>query len=517
MKKTNSGKFKFRTTLLTSISLAAALTAAGCGNSNNNNDASPSPSAAPSGSAGTSASASAAPSASSELDPVELTWYYPQNAANADLQLVNDAVNKITKEKINATIKLMPIDFGTYEQKMNTMTAAGEKMDIIWTSNWLFKFDTNQKKGVFQPLDDLLKTHGQKLYDSLEKKFWDDASLQGTIYAVPNFQFSAQRAGLVIQKRFVDKYNLDIGTIKKMEDIEPFLKQVKEGEPGITPFGTTRGFYTALLYGIDTKVPVYVNDSTNTVLPDVTEEMKQNYALAHSWYTKGYINQDAATLKSAADAYNKGTTAVWFDWTGKPGSEVEFKAADGGYDVVLVPLGEPVFTGASSTLNAISRTSKNPERAMMFLELVNTDKELYNTLVYGIEGKHFEKTTGNFIKINQDAGYFTNTDWIFGNITNEYLPEGAPADKIEQTLKMNNEARVSKYNGFVFNSEPVKTEIANVNAVNEEYAASLGTGTLDPAKYLPIYEEKLKKAGSETIRAEKQKQLNEWLAANGKQ
>ncbi|CAI6080791.1 ABC transporter substrate-binding protein [Cohnella rhizoplanae] len=518
MKKTNSGKFGFRTTLLTSISLAAALTAAGCGNSNNNGNASPSASAAPSASstASASASASASPSASSELEPVELTWYYPQNAANADLALVNEAVNKITKEKINATIKLSPIDFGTYEQKMNTMTASGEKMDIIWTSSWLFKFDQNQLKGAFLPLDDLLKTHGQQLYDSLEKKFWDDATLQGKIYAVPNFQFSAQRASLVIQKRFIDKYNLDTSTIKKMEDLEPFLKQIKDGEPGITPFGTQKGFYTALLYGIDTKVPVYYTDETNTVLPEITKERKENYALAHSWYTKGYINPDAATLKAANDVYNKGTTAVWFDWTGKPGSEVEYKAADGGYDVELVPMGEAVFTGAASTLNAISRTSKNPERAMMFLELVNTDKELYNTLVYGIEGKHYEKTTGNFIKINQDAGYFTNTDWIFGNITNEYLPEGSPADKIEQTIKMNNEARVSKYNGFVFNSEPVKTEIANVNAVNEEYAASLGTGTLDPAKYLPIYEEKLNKAGAEKIRAEKQKQLNEWLAANGK-
>ncbi|SFA73343.1 putative aldouronate transport system substrate-binding protein [Cohnella sp. OV330] len=519
LKKTNNVKFKFRTTLLTSISLAAALTAAGCGNSNNNNT-NASPSAAPSGSASSTASAaassSASPSASSELPPVELTWYYPQNAANPDLQLVNDAVNKITKEKINATVKLMPIDFGTYEQKMNTTTAASEKIDIIWTSNWLFKFDTNQQKGVFLPLDDLLKTHGQKLFDSMQAKFWDDAKRDGKIYAVPNFQVSASRPSLVLQKRFVDKYKLDLSTIKKIDDIEPFLKQIKDGEPGITPFGTTKGFYSGLMYNIDNKVEVYRDDTTHTVLPDVTDELKHSYELAHSWYTKGYIMEDAATLKSAADAYNKGTTAVWFDVTGKPGSEVEFKVSDGGYDVVLAPLAQSTFTGAASTMNAISRTSKNPERAMMFLELVNTDKELYNTLVYGIEGKHYEKTTGDYIKINQDAGYFTNTDWIFGNITNEYLPEGAPADKIAQTIKVNDEAYVSPYTGFVFNTEPVKTEIANVNAVKEEYGASLGTGTLDPAKYLPIYEEKLKKAGVETIRAEKQKQLNEWLAANGK-
>lgn len=511
MTKVNSKKPRIQWLSILALSSAFAVAATGCSSKSNTG--------AGSGS-GASPSGSASPSASVEpvkkLDPVELTWYYPQNKANPDLQLVNDAVNKITKEKINATVKLMPVDFGTYEQKLNTIVASNEPTDIIWTSNWLFSFANNQKKGVFLPLDDLLKNQGPKLFQSMEQKFWNDAKIDGKIYGVPNYQISASRAGLVIQKRFVDKYKLDVSAIKKIDDIEPFLKQVKEGEPDIVPFGTTRGFYTGLIYNIDTKVPVYKNDPTHKVLPDVTPELKQNFALVHSWYTKGYINKDAATLKAAADAYNKGNTAVWFDFTGKPGSEVEFKAADGGYDVVLVPLSKPVFTGAASTINAISRTSKNPERAMMFLELVNTDKELYNTLVYGIEGKHYTKTTGNFIKINQDAGYFTNTDWIFGSIINEYLPEGSPADKLEQTAKVNAEAEVSPYTGFVFNTDPVKTESANVKAVNDEYYAALATGTLDPEKYLPIYEDKLKKAGADAIQAERQKQLDEWLKTNGK-
>lgn len=510
MEKMTRKKARFQWMSVLALSSALAMTLTGCGSSTDNASGSES-SASPSGSAAPSAS-----TGTKKLDPVELTWYYPQNKANPDLQLVNDAVNKITQEKINATIKLMPIDFGTYEQKMNTIVASNEVTDIIWTSNWLFKFDLNQKKGVFQPLDDLLKNQGQKLYQTMEEKFWNDAKMDGKIYAVPNYQISATRVGLVIQKRFADKYKLDTSSIKKIEDIEPFLKQIKDNEPGIVPFGTTRGFYTGYLYNIDPKGPVYKNDPTFKVLPDVTNEMRDNFKLVHSWYTKGYINQDAATLKNAADAYNKGTTAVWFDFTGKPGSEVEFKAADGGNDVVLVPLAKAVFSGAASTMNAISRTSKNPERAMMFLELVNTNKELYNTLVYGIEGKHYTKTTGNFIKINQDAGYFTNTDWIFGSIINEYLPEGSPADKLEQTAKVNAEGEVSPLTGFVFNTDPVKTETANVKAVNDEYFAALGTGTLDPEKYLPVYEEKLKKAGADVIVAERQKQLDAWLKANGK-
>lgn len=513
MEKTQTKRNGFRFTMLLALGSALALTSACGNNSNSNSNASPSASA-PAGSSTASQSASASPSEAA-LEPVELTWYYPQNAENADLKLVNDEVNKITQAKINATIKLKPIDFGNYEQKMNTIVASGEAFDLLWTSNWLFKFDINQVKGVFAPLDELLNTVGKDLFASMQEKFWNDAKLDGGIYAVPNFQISASRPSYVIQKRFVDKYNLDVSAIKKIEDLEPFLKTIKENEPGITPFGTTRGFYTDLLFGIDKRARVYQEDKTYTVLPDINDELRDYYKLVRSWYTKGYINEDAATLKSAADAYKKGTTAAWFDVTGKPGSEVEFKAADGGFDVVLVPLAKPYFTGAASTMNAISRTSKNPERAMMFLQLINTDKELYNTLVYGIEGKHYTKIDDRFIKVNQDAGYFTNADWIFGNVTNGYLPEGAPADKFEQTYKVNEEAVVSPFGSFTFDSEPVKTELANMQAVRDEYQASLGTGTLDPEKYLPIYEEKLKKAGADVVQAETQKQLDAWLKEQG--
>ncbi|MNR41091.1 hypothetical protein D3C85_1594380 [compost metagenome] len=96
------------------------------------------------------------------------------------------------------------------------------------------------------------------------------------------------------------------------------------------------------------------------------------------------------------------------------------------------------------------------------------------------------------------------------------MPEGAPADKIEQTVRINEEAEVSPYYDFVFQTEELKAELANVKAVNDEYYPALATGTVDPSKFLPIYEEKLKRAGSEVIRAEKQRQLDEWLKSKGK-
>ncbi|MFC4600793.1 ABC transporter substrate-binding protein [Cohnella hongkongensis] len=508
----NGKTHRLRGLLALSIVLAMAL--AGCSSE------SPAASESQAGStppASSGASASGTASGSEELEPVELIWYYPQAPVPADLQAVNDALNKITQERINATIKLQPVIYDNYATKLNTIVAANEAIDIIWTATWLFEWVPNQKKGVFQPLNELLESHGKKLFDIMPEKFWNDVKLDGQIYGVPGYQIAARQPSFVIQKRFADKYNLDPSTIKKPEDLEPFLKQVKAGEPDIVPFGIAQSWYDELLWGYDPFISVKQNDPNHQVITSVqSEEYKQYVTLMRSWYTQDLINKDAATAGDITAVISKGDVAAWYDYTGKPGSETDFKNRTGGHDVIMIPLSQPYFTGSASTMNAISRTSKNPERAMMFLELVNTDKEVYNLLSYGLEGKHYTKLDGEFIKVNPEAGYTIGSDWVFGNTMNGYLMEGTPADKYEQTKKVNDEAIVSPYYGFIFNTDPVKTELANVEAVNEEYSPGLDSGTVDPEKILPTYLDKQLKAGADRIAAEKQKQLDEWLEANGK-
>lgn len=480
----------------------------------------PVPAATDAASANAASTPQATPVPKKELPPVELTWYYPEPKAQADLKVVNDAVNKITQAKINATIKLMPVDFGSYEQKLNTVVAANEAIDIIWTSSWLFGYVQNQGKGAFLPLDDMLNNEGKALYVSIDKKFWEDMKIGGKIYGVPNYQISAKNPGLYVQKRFIDKYNFDVSTVKKIEDIEPLLQKIKEGDAasGIIPFGVVKGWYDEPYYNIDATpyASVYMNDSTHKVMNRAFEpEYKQYLTMMHDWYQKGFINKDAATITDPVAMDSKGQRAVFYDYTGKPGGEIDIQAQNGGNPVVFIPLAKPYFTGASSTLNAISRTSKNPERAMMFLQLVNTDKDLYNLLTYGIEGTHYTKIDDKFIKLTKDSAYYPNTDWVFGNTTNGYLPEGSPANKYELTKQVNDAASVSPYYGFVFNPEPVKTELANTQAAADEYAPGLDSGTVDPDKYLPILQDKLKKAGIDIIIAEEQKQLDAWLQAKG--
>lgn len=471
--------------------------------------------------AGSSPAAGTATAGTQTLAPVELTWYYPLSQLQGDQETVAAEVNKITKEKLNATVKLMPVPIGDYVQKMNTVLAAGEKFDILWTG-YLLKPEELVRKGAIQPLDTLLDKYAPELKKDVPQVMWEGLTVDDKIYAIPNQQINGNRIGFIIQKRFVDKYNLDVTKIKKFEDIEPFLEQIKQNEPNIIPFGSA--FVSAaqgvnsdqmwVLPGLDDHFYVKKDDPTYKLLRYPEEDLV-NFKLASKWYKAGYIFKDAATAKMS-DYETKGQMAVIMNNVLKPGVEAEVKTKNGGNDVVVVPITDWFSNGYSATTNqALSRTSANPERAMMLLNLVNTDKQLYNLLCNGIEGTHYEKVSDNVVKTKADSRYKPNMDWVFGSVFNSYLKEGQPANVWEETKKINATSNVNPIGAFKFNSEPVSTEIANLNAIWGEYKKGLTTGTLDFDKTWPTMYDRLKKAGEDKYVAEVTKQFNEFLKKKG--
>ena len=66
--------------------------------------------------------------------------------------------------------------------------------------------------------------------------------------------------------------------------------------------------------------------------------------------------------------------------------------------------------------------------------------------------------------------------------------------------------------GFIWDSSSVMNQVTACNNVASEYRTALSWGAIDPAENLPKYIQALKDAGIDEIIAEKQKQLNEFLA-----
>lgn len=227
------------------------------------------------------------------------------------------------------------------------------------------------------------------------------------------------------------------------------------------------------------------------------------------WYKKGYIRKDVDTVQNEVAEMAAGKYAVTIS-AYKPGVESELKTQLNG-DVVIKVIGPTVYTidFPLSTMISVSATTKHPEKCVKVIEALNSDTEIYNTLCYGVEGKHYKKLSENRIEIIPDSGYEPNACWKFGNNFNAWLTPEQPDDCHEQSKKINESAKIIGIPGFVFNDKNVKMELTQIKTVDSKYMGIyLGSADLDSVwdTYVSEYE----KAGIRKVYEEVEKQINEF-------
>ena len=163
---------------------------------------------------------------------------------------------------------------------------------------------------------------------------------------------------------------------------------------------------------------------------------------------------------------------------------------------------------ATDTMIAVGANSKNPEKSVKMIELMNTNKELYNLICYGIKDKHYKTDSSGKFEIIEDGGYVTNSAWMFGNQFNAMLQQGQEDGIWEETKKLNDEAIKSPLLGFAFDTDPIKSEISQISAVDSEFG--VGTFIVNGMDNWDTYMKKLEQAGIKKVIAEIQKQVNEY-------
>jgi putative aldouronate transport system substrate-binding protein len=472
-----------------------------------------------------SKSEQASPPKASDLKPYVVSLMYP-GTTQPDEALVEEAMNKILKEKINATIDLQAIDWGAWNDKMNLMFASGEKADLVFTASWNGHVD-NVTKGAFVELDEMLEKYGQNILESENPALLQGARVKGKLYAIPTNKEIAASWGVLVRKDLAEKYKMDFANVKSLADLEPFLKTIKDNEPDMTPLfqsstQTLVGYVSGYDMLGDPAVPGAIKfGSTDPTLVNWIKEpsLLENLKLLRSWYMNGYINEDAPTSKlQANETARTGKVFMWPESL-KPGKDKEMEGTIG-FPLMQVEIVPPYVTTGDTTnsMIGIARNSKDPERAMMVLNLLHSDKELLNLLDWGIEGTHYVKVSDNMIKLPDGVDPAKRTfnhgsQWMFGNQFLSYLWENESPDKWEQFRAFNDSAEPSLALGFTFDPSKVKSELAVLNNIRTEFTAALETGSVDPEEVLARYIEKQEEAGVAKVLAEKQKQFDEYLAS----
>lgn len=486
------------------------------------------------------------PEPANELEPVTLKWLIG-GAKQKDSEKVWEEWNKKLQEEFlpNTTVEFEPVPFGEYKERWDLMMQGGEQVDIAWTG-WVIPYAEEVAKGAYLPLNDLIKDHAPDLTADLPEWVLNIGAIDGVIYSIPNFQQMVQMSvGMRTPTALAEEYwdveaaekiiqeDINSGQFRRASmvtynEVEKYLKALKDA--GKLQLGINFVNFNAFNAGVDfpgqTKMRI-ANKGQEwdyTIRPHYEfEENKEFNDVLHDWYNKGYIRQDWLTLDNpSADNAKEDGYIAWFHANFKGQSERETLAA--GFPVTVVAMESEYYIASlsSSTSTAIPRTSVNPERAIKVLELMHTDKgrEMYNMLVWGLEGEHYEKVTDNRIKTLHYDGSQAPDDapyglpkWAVGNTFKVWGNQADPDGWNEYLEEVHENAVVVPFMGFKPDTSMIQNELAQVSAASAEFANIF---------VYPDYEErweqmveKLKVAGIEKIADEMQRQLDSYMQAQG--
>lgn len=489
-----------------SVLLALMLLVSACGGNSNGGA---STNAGNAGNAGSKA-------ASEEPYEVVYAYHYWGNIPK-DLQLVQDEINKISKAKINVTVKLLPINGSAIDQQINLMMTSGEKLDMFA----MFNYSNQVANGKLYPIGQIMEQNGKGIMDALGQDYYKATKVKGVSYGVPSIRDMARDYGYVIRKDLVEKYNIDLNQVKKFEDLDKIFSVIKEKEPRMAAMDLNR---YSTIDGLGDDFGVLLNNGQSdlkVVNWFATDEYAQYLKTMRKWYQAGYVLKDAATNKEAYETLIKSGKISGVTSNMKPGFETQVSRGVGMEMAGVRYTPAVALTGSiTNVMLGISAKAEKPEKVVQFLNLMYTDKDIVNLFDWGIEGKHYVKINGqeNMIKYPdgvdvENVGY-SGYGWMHGNQLLSYVFEGEDPEVYEKLAEFNNTALKSKALGFSFNAEQVKTEVAASTAALDQYRKPLESGVLDVDKMLPEFLKKLEDAGINKIIKEKQKQLDEWAKEN---
>lgn len=445
-----------------------------------------------------------------------LVWLVPGDR-QADIEFVMEEANEIIEREIGAKLDLQFIDTSSYNERMKMYMASQDVYDLCFTG-YLNDYQAAATDGGLMDMTDLIDKYAPNLRELIPEYVLESAEIDGRIYGVPNMQVLSNPICLITFADIADKYDFDFSKIEKMSDIEPYLEMIKKGETNIYPYRpgiSIRGWwfpkYDLVLDG--TNIVIRKDgSSTKLELLHETKEYMEGINQLRDWYEKGYIRADVASAGDDNTDLRNGKYIV-FHGSWKPGADVGFKNTYG-RDVITALLHEPYVqrTSALLTMISIGGKSKNPEKAIKFIELINSNVELYNIISFGIEGRHYNLNNEGKVQYIDNSGYAPKADWKFGNQFNALLVEGMEDDVYIETERMNEEAKKSILLGFVPDTTNITNEISQISSVNAEFSIR-DTGADDPQNYWDTYIRRLQEAGQQKVLEELQRQVDEFIAS----
>ena len=458
----------------------------------------------------------------------------------------------------NTTVEFIDVSFDEYSEKFSQVLASGEGVDLAWTG-WLINKPQNIADGNLMPLDDLLAEYGQGIVDILGENVVEihRNADDGKLYYLPSWQglVGDRRGWLVVTEiaelagdtwiedteaalnKWRNNYSEDTEAFQAVLDqATKYLAAAKEAGKLGAGINTGRVFGWSMYNGTrsnpgvgGSEIGIPFEDNTFTVIDGVASEHYKLYAKTMAdWYKEGYIRSDimsvdTSTLTMPKNGEITDTTYVFSCDPYLTEADQDAATADAGMDMTYLPVEENAsLILGGDTSYAIPYCADEPERAMMVLNAIYSQPDLYNTLIYGIEGEDYTKNADGTITTSYVGASPTADDsygiqrWIIGSCKNALINNGTDPNYYADLEALEETARVNPFLNFTFDRTNVEGICASILNVYYEYGPQLDNGVAGD-NWEELYNNYMaarKDAGIEELVTEFQNQLNAYIEAN---
>ena len=465
-----------------------------------------------------------------------LTWVQGTSPAPRDNEMVLAEMNRITRRKLGCEIEIIYMS----NDEVAASIAAGEVYDMYFAGSWFNNFDQNVAAGVFADITEELQEVTPELYGTMPDTVWDLVKTdEGKLYGIPTKKDYAPMYFIAFDAQVAKDAGIEIPeSIESLDELTPYLVALKAAmveDPTLGDYpvvasnisGLNAGFesvQSAALIGVTcggTQVQFMFDDET----------VMERYKTLHKWYEMGLVD----TADKGDDYYSQRRHEISFvqAW---PGYDY---TPSNGYLTQITQYAGPYLNAddVKGSMVALSAALKDdPERlalCLKFLELVNTDREFRDMLAYGIPGYHFnyrdvkdeEGNTVGQVVIRTNTGKEGYTPWRFSQgsylvnslESNESSFDGTyPTPDVNQWEKYfaQTDAEttpVSQLSGFVFDASQFTEELAQIQAIKDEYMPGIKSGKDNPVLAVLEMHTKMQAAGLDRLIAEAQRQFNQHL------
>lgn len=446
--------------------------------------------------------------------------------------LLEDGLN------IQADITWFPA--ADYLSQVPMMISAGEQLDLMmFIPVSPCTYPAFLQQGQLMDIAEYLDENGPDIVAALGEDGLAATTQNGSIYGVGGIQALYGGQGIVMRKDALDEAGVTelAENMTTWAEFEEVLEAVvtKTDYAGLVNTDTDGNVLTPLPYmnggdnlsdsfwvdnAGDGEGLVYINPDTDTVeCYYYNDSYYETLKRTREYYEKGYIYKDAATSEEYSDSLLR--TGVGFAMVKalESGYTSSLNASVGTETVVKV-ITESKKSSSSYTKFGfgIPVTAKEPEAAIQFLNLLYTENEFHDTLVWGEEGVDWVKQedgTATYPEgVTAETVQYHTADFLYGNRVAATPWEGDGADIRQVQAEENANVEASKYLGLTLDAEPISATVTACQNVVSQYKSQLTTGIAsDVDATYQEFKDALQGAGIDEVIAEYQSQLDAWLAA----